>query len=129
MRLNLVAGHKIGKPAPLFTKIEQQRLDELKKKYGGVQDAPETEKPKVAESKPPVAAVNVIPGDKSKAIKELEQKITEQGEKVRILKAGGDKTVWQPEVAILLALKNELVALGGAAAPQPSAGGKKKNKK
>lgn len=34
----LPAGHKIGKPLPLFTKLEQSRIDELRKKYGGAQD-------------------------------------------------------------------------------------------
>lgn len=33
----LPAGHKIGKPAPLFKKIENIQLDELKAKYGGSQ--------------------------------------------------------------------------------------------
>lgn len=131
MKLYLGSGHKIGKPAPLFVKIEQQRLDELKKKYGGVQDSAEIEKAKATEKapKPAEAAPQVSPTDKVAAIKELEQKITEQGEKVRTLKATGDKTVWQPEVAKLLVLKNELNALNGIALPQPSAGGKKKNKK
>lgn len=33
----LQSGHKIGKPAPLFTKIEQDRLEELKQKFAGKQ--------------------------------------------------------------------------------------------
>lgn len=180
MRLYLKAGHQIGKPVPLFTKIDQQRLDELKKKYGGVQDdaksaksatfstvaeaehAIKTQGDKVRQLKtskvdkatiqPEVdlllaykkqltalQAGGAAPIDKKStsnnlgqtdpndaAIKAIEAKIAEQGEKVRQLKAAkADKNVWQPEVNALLALKNELVALGGAL-PAAPAGSKKK---
>lgn len=33
----LSAGHRIGKPAPLFQKIEQAQMDELKKRFSGAQ--------------------------------------------------------------------------------------------
>lgn len=33
----LPAGHRIGKPAPLFQKIEQAQIDELKKRFAGAQ--------------------------------------------------------------------------------------------
>lgn len=33
----LPAGHQIGKPAPLFQKIEQVQIDELKKRFSGAQ--------------------------------------------------------------------------------------------
>ncbi len=33
----LPAGHRIGKPAPLFQKIEQTQIDELKKRFAGAQ--------------------------------------------------------------------------------------------
>lgn len=33
----LPAGHRIGKPAPLFQKIEQSLIDELKQKFSGAQ--------------------------------------------------------------------------------------------
>lgn len=36
--LLLPAGHKIGKPVPLFNKIEPALVEELKAKYGGVQE-------------------------------------------------------------------------------------------
>lgn len=40
----LPSGHKIGKPAPLFSKIDLARVEELKSKYGGVQnEEPSTE--------------------------------------------------------------------------------------
>lgn len=37
MALLLPPNHKIGTPSPLFVKIEQSKIDELKKKYSGVQ--------------------------------------------------------------------------------------------
>lgn len=39
MNLFIPSGHKIGKPVPLFTKIEVAKLEELKKKYGGIQQS------------------------------------------------------------------------------------------
>lgn len=96
MLLLLKSGHKINKPVPLFTKIEQTFIDELKKKYGGVQQA------KDATSKP----------EKSKLfdnVAEAEKAVADQGEKVRILKSSGvEKAMWQPEVTILLELKKQL---------------------
>lgn len=113
MSLFLQAGHKINKAVPLFTKIEQTFIDELKKKYGGVQQAKDaTPKPK---------------GEKSKLfdnIDEAEKAVADQGEKVRQLKTGGvEKAVWQPEVTILLELKKQLANLqsqkvGGSASKE-----------
>lgn len=87
--LLLPAGHKIAKPVPLFTKIEQTRIDELKKKYCGAQ-----------ETSAPQGSLDV---------NALNEAIKVQGEKVRVLKASKvDKAVWQPEVNILLDLKKQL---------------------
>lgn len=84
------AGHKINKPVPLFAKIEQSRIDELKKKYCGTQ-----------ESTP------VPPGGLD--VNALNEAIKVQGEKVRALKASKvEKAVWQPEVNVLLDLKKQL---------------------
>ncbi|KAI4467948.1 methionine--trna ligase [Holotrichia oblita] len=86
----LQSGHKIGKPAPLFTKIEQDRLEELKHKFAGKQT--------INSSNTEVLDVH-----------HLEKAIEKQGNKVRTLKSSGaDKSVWQPEVAILLSLKKQL---------------------
>jgi methionyl-tRNA synthetase len=113
MPLLLKGGHKINKPVPLFTKIEQSVIDELKKKYGGVQQA------KDATPKP----------EKSKLfnnVAEAEQAVADQGEKVRKLKTSGvEKAVWQPEVTILLELKKQLANLqaqkdGGSASKEVS---------
>lgn len=96
----LPAGHKINKPLPLFTKIEQTTIEELKKKYGGVQQAKDTTKPKQEKSK------------LFNSVEEAEKAVADQGLKVRDLKASGaEKAVWQPEVTILLELKKQLANL------------------
>ncbi|XP_017471733.1 PREDICTED: methionine--tRNA ligase, cytoplasmic [Rhagoletis zephyria] len=188
----LPTGHKIGKPAPLFTKLEQSFIDELKQKFGGVQDQnidkkatlvantskPDTAKASlitngtqtiaqleeavrlqgekvrqlkastkdksvwqpevnilldlkkqltVAQAAPPVTKAAVVPQASDAKVKELEQRITQQGEKVRQLKAAGDASVWKPEVDVLLQMKKELATLTGA--PQPTVQGKNKKKK
>lgn len=98
-------GHKIGKPQPLFTKIEQAQLDELKKKYGGVQG--DSQK---AENKAPTAF---------KSLQEIEAAVAEQGNKVRALKAAkAEKVVVTEQVNILLALKKQLEEFK-LAPPQP----------
>lgn len=35
----LPAGHKLNKPTPLFTKIETQQVEDLRKKYAGKQES------------------------------------------------------------------------------------------
>ncbi|XP_058982072.1 methionine--tRNA ligase, cytoplasmic-like [Musca domestica] len=226
----LQTGHKIGKPAPLFAKLEQQFIDEMKKKYSGPQVTtssgsglsvadlekavqeqgeklrqlksttkdkavlqPEIDKlldlkkqlseakaagenkqngtssvkdleaavqaqgekvrqlkaqtkdksvwqpevNKLLDLKKQLAAAqsgtstpaptNPAPASDANQVKELEDKIAKQGEKVRTLKAAGDASVWKPEVEILLALKKQLSALTGA--PDANAQGKNKKKK
>lgn len=118
LSLLLKPGHKISKPVPLFTKIEQTTIDELKKKYGGVQQPKDAPKPKPEKSK------------LFNSVDEAERAVADQGIKVRDLKASGvEKAMWQPEVTILLELKKQLANLqaqktGGAApkveAPKPS---------
>uniref|UniRef100_A0A2M4BC14 Methionine--tRNA ligase, cytoplasmic n=1 Tax=Anopheles marajoara TaxID=58244 RepID=A0A2M4BC14_9DIPT len=207
LRTVLPSGHRIGKPAVLFSKIEDARLEELKQKYGGQQqqqqqsegDAPkqataaksapnslkEAQKavdeqaakvrkikssgadrsvwqpevtillelkkqlqalglPRTSESAPQApgepqqpsaapaapAASSAAPTVDPQAVKTLEDDIAKQGEKVRQLKASkSDKSVWQPEVSILLSLKEKLASLTGVVAPAPSGGKKKGNKK
>lgn len=107
------AGHKIGKPAPLFEKLETARVDELRQRFGGVQEKPAS-------------------GAASDDIKKLEQAVQEQADKVRIMKSSGvEKTKWQPEVAVLLDLKKQLETAQKSVksspkktpAAQPQAGG------
>lgn len=89
LQLYLKPGHKIGKPAPLFIKIEQSRLDELKKRYGGATQDNATNSNVSAQS-----------------IDEAEKAVTAQGDKVRSLKAAkADKSIVQEQVKILLDLK------------------------
>lgn len=101
MSLLLPAGHKIGKPSPLFTKIEPTWADEMKKKYGGVQQS------NGAAPKKPEVSNKLFD-----TVAECEKAIADQAEKVRKLKGSGvEKAVWQPEVTILLELKKQLVNL------------------
>lgn len=51
----LPSGHKIGKPAPLFTKIETAHVEELKAKYGGKQQSDDSPKQSVAELEAAIA--------------------------------------------------------------------------
>lgn len=95
MQLYMKPGHKIGKPSPLFTKIEQARLDELKKRYGGSQ----------ADTKPAATA-------SFKSIGEAEKAVAAQADKVRAIKAAkADKATIQAEVKLLLGLKEKLADL------------------
>ncbi|XP_077270556.1 methionyl-tRNA synthetase 1 isoform X1 [Temnothorax americanus] len=89
--------HKIGKPSPLFTKIEDQKVEMLRKKYAGQQEN-NGQAAKTAKSSDEIVA-------------SLEAAITKQGNLVRELKAKHDKSVWQPQVEILLDLKKKLIDL------------------
>lgn len=184
IRMLLPTGHKIGKPAPLFAKIEQTLIDELKKKYAGSQATVEAGKKgevafkSVAEAEkavsdqaekvrklkgsgaekavvqpevtilldlkkqlaalqnpaqPTQAATNRTGSSSSSVdfsqVKELEEQINKQGLKVRQLKSSAERSVWQPEVDILLNLKKQLTALSGGPTPAEVSSGKNKKKK
>ncbi|XP_015586892.1 methionine--tRNA ligase, cytoplasmic isoform X2 [Cephus cinctus] len=94
----LPAGHTIGKPSPLFTKIDDQKVEELRKKYGGKQECP-------------IQKVSSGTIEKCNDAASLEAAIAKQGLLVRELKAKQDKSVWQPQVQILLQLKKQLADL------------------
>jgi methionyl-tRNA synthetase len=176
----LKPGHKIGQPYPIFSKIEAARVEELKQKYGGVQEGAATTKPTAktvttaAEAEVAVAAQGekvrqlkasgveksvwqpevallldlkkqlaalqagtnkqvtapaIAAVSDADVVKALEQQVAKQAERVRELKAGGDKTVWQPEVEILLALKKKLAEKSGVSTPAPTAKTSSKSKK
>ncbi|KAI5638106.1 WHEP-TRS domain-containing protein [Phthorimaea operculella] len=92
----LPAGHKIGKPEPLFAKIDPAVVEQLKAKYAGTQSERAQQN---GDAK----------GAGGGSVADLEAAIAAQGEKVRQLKASTkDKSVWQPEVNKLLELKKQL---------------------
>ncbi|XP_056648477.1 methionine--tRNA ligase, cytoplasmic [Diorhabda sublineata] len=99
----LSPGHQLGEPTVLFAKIEHARAEELKKKFAGKQQPSETSAGKLV------------------GVEVLQKEITKQGDKVRLLKSSGaEKSVWEPEVKILLNLKKRLeeAQKGVTAAPQ-----------
>ncbi|KAI4504802.1 hypothetical protein M0802_000352 [Mischocyttarus mexicanus] len=180
----LPSGHKIGKASPLFTKIEDQLIEELRKKYSGKQESngiqSKTNNVTVSDKSSEIAAnqqgqlvkevicnndKNVqqpsvdVPakmqnkqadlkqdtdkcdtaknkkieplhtpeqnGDTSTDINSLEAAIAKQGILVRELKAKEEKSVWQPQVDILLKLKNQLASLTGTKIPDKKSKKKK----
>ncbi|XP_043674180.1 methionine--tRNA ligase, cytoplasmic [Vespula pensylvanica] len=189
----LPSGHKIGKVSPLFTKIEDQLIEELRKKYAGKQetngaqsitndviesvesseaaaqwgqlvkklihnhnesvqhshvdifDEPQN---KLADLKQDTnnkmhfllladralsaRSKKAEPlhtpeqnGDTGTDVTSLEAAITKQGNLVRELKAKEERSVWQPQVEILLKLKNQLASLTGAKIPDKKSKKKK----
>lgn len=101
MELYLKPGHKIGKPAPLFAKIEPERVQEFRQRYGGPQVV------NTSSSAPVSSSTN-----KPQSVAEAEAAVAKQGDKVRALKsAKAEKAIVTQEVNILLALKKELEAL------------------
>lgn len=95
----LPAGHKLGQASPLFTKIEDIKIEELRKKYGGKQEnvaGKATGTPKI---------------QKFDSVSELDAAIAKQGQLVRELKAKEDKSVWMPQVQVLQQLKKQLADL------------------
>ncbi|KAL8560718.1 hypothetical protein ACOMHN_063022 [Nucella lapillus] len=133
----LRSGHQIGKPSPLFQKIEASTIADLKAKFAG-KPAP----PKAADkAKGAAAAANKGSGESSvngpsgvvdeAEVARLTEEVTKQGIAVRELKtAKADKSAIDAEVAKLLDLKKRLALAQGldTAAAAPS-GGKKKGKK
>lgn len=130
-------GHQIGKPIPLFQKIEGATIADLKAKFVGKPAPPKaTDKPKGA-----AAAAKKGSGESSvngpsgvineSEVARLTEEVTKQGNAVRELKtAKADKSTVDAEVAKLLDLKKQLALAQGLdpAAAAPS-GGKKKGKK
>lgn len=89
----LQPGHKIGKPAPLFAKIEPERVAEFRKRFGGSQAENQAHK-------------------SAQGVADAEAAVAKQGDKVRALKAAkADKATITQEVNMLLALKKDLEAL------------------
>uniref|UniRef100_T1JAR2 Methionine--tRNA ligase, cytoplasmic n=1 Tax=Strigamia maritima TaxID=126957 RepID=T1JAR2_STRMM len=112
----LPAGHKIGKPVPLFQKLEIQRIEELKKQFAGKSASRETTPPVPPERK--IANSIIQDGHILNCVQklspdELKEAIASQGNIVRQLKAvKGDKKKIDEEVAKLLNLKRQLQVIG-----------------
>ncbi|XP_062603624.1 methionine--tRNA ligase, cytoplasmic-like isoform X3 [Saccostrea cucullata] len=110
---HLPPGHKIGKPSPLFEKIEASKIQEMKKRFEG-EPAPQKSSSKKTAS------------GSTEEIQKLNDDITAQGNVVRELKAKkADKAVINEEVTKLLALKKQLTDISG----EPAPGGGKQNSK
>lgn len=112
----LPSGHKLGKPSPLFSKIELSRVDQLKRQFSGRQ---KSQSPEVntTSSKPATSTVNVVTnqaqGDAS-VIAMLSAAVAQQADLVRKLKGSGSApSIWQPHVAVLLELKRQLASAQG----------------
>lgn len=101
MELYLKPGHKIGKPAPLFAKIELERVQEFRDRYGG---------PQVVNNAS--AASSSSATNQPQNVADAEAAVAKQGDKVRALKAAkAEKAIITQEVNALLALKKDLEAL------------------
>lgn len=107
MKLLLKAGHKIGKPVPLFAKIEPATIDALKAKYGGQQEGGGAAVPQTP----------TTPKLFYETVAQAEKALSEQAAKVRDLKASAEKAVWQPEVVILLDIKKQIENLKNKKVP------------
>ncbi|KAG9013869.1 hypothetical protein FRB95_011785 [Tulasnella sp. JGI-2019a] len=125
---DILAGHKLGVPAHLFTKIDEKKAEEWRARFGGdsAKAAPATAKPdaKAAGKKKAAAAAKKAPvekvdeGPKSEEVIALEAEVKAQGEVVRKLKEAlkGPDSEGKPSkgdldiaVAELLRLKSSLL--------------------
>ncbi|KAK2516029.1 Mars isoform B [Columba livia] len=112
----LPAGHRVGTVSPLFQKLENDQVEALRKRFGGGQ----------AKQTHPAPAAPVAPGD-PQLIQELTEKVAEQGNYVRQLKANkAEKAEVDTEVAKLLELKKQLLQAEGKSPEVPVPKGKRK---
>jgi methionyl-tRNA synthetase len=120
LSIDILGGHVIGKPDHLFQKISDALAETYRVQFGGakVKDAAAANTDSNTKSKKKVAAKQSAArdGPKTREMIALEEKIAEQGNKVRALKS---QTLKSPEldaeieaeVEILKKLKAELAAL------------------
>ncbi|XP_071446728.1 methionine--tRNA ligase, cytoplasmic isoform X2 [Hetaerina americana] len=140
----LPAGHKIGKPFPLFTKLENAQMDELRNRFSGNQKnrspgptvdtkSPSTVVKDGADSQPVSVQPEKSPKASNEEILGLQAEVDKQGGVVRDLKAKGlPKSEWEHELLKLLELKAKLLSLDPTSAPSKgnsSSGKKGKSKK
>lgn len=111
----LPAGHRIGTVSPLFQKLENDQIENLRQRFGGGQ----------AKGSPKPAVVEAVTIAGSQDIQVLVDEVTKQGNIVRELKAQkADKNQVAAEVAKLLDLKKQLALAEGKPIETPK--GKKK---
>ena len=111
---DIEAGHVIGGAEYLFKRIEETRIDELRQKYSGNKKAniPETPKSKKGRKAPSGGGVVPAAQKKTPEIVSLEEKVSEQGNKVRQLKTSkADANEIKDAVNVLLELKKQLSAM------------------
>jgi methionyl-tRNA synthetase len=120
LSIDILGGHVIGKPDHLFKKIDDALAEKYRVQFGGaeVKDAAAANADSNTKSKKKEAAKQPAArdGPKSPEMIALEEKITEQGNKIRALKSQTPKspeldTEIKAEVEILKKLKAELAAL------------------
>jgi len=117
-------GHKIGTPIVLFKKIEQDQVDELKRRFAGQGSSSKAGSPAAAPTAPATSAAS--PSASPEEVARLTAEVAKQGEVVRDLKSKkAAKEEIDAQVAILLDLKKQLTAAGGV----PASGGKEDKKK
>lgn len=108
----LPSGHKIGKPSPLFQKLETAQIEELKKRYAGRGSREATP----ARENNDALNKSSIDGLMNMSAEELQIVVSAQGDAVRQLKqAKADKVKIQCEVEKLLELKKRLLIVNNAA--------------
>ncbi|XP_075810189.1 methionine--tRNA ligase, cytoplasmic isoform X2 [Microtus pennsylvanicus] len=111
----LPAGHRIGTVSPLFQKLENDQIENLRQRFGGGQ----------AKAPPKSAAAEAVPTAGPQQIQMLMDEVTKQGNIVRELKAQkADKNQVAAEVTKLLDLKKQLALAEGKPIETPK--GKKK---
>jgi methionyl-tRNA synthetase len=106
-------GHKIGKPEYLFKRIEDDKVEECRRLYSGqAQPTPVGEPKKKKQQKKALPAAAVLPLVLTPEMQKVQDKIIEQGELVRKLKAE-KATADEIKKAVdpLLLLKKELSSL------------------
>ncbi|XP_038170388.1 methionine--tRNA ligase, cytoplasmic [Arvicola amphibius] len=111
----LPAGHRIGTVSPLFQKLENDQIENLRQRFGGGQ----------AKAPPKSAVAEAVPAAGTQQIQMLMDEVTKQGNIVRELKAQkADKNQVAAEVTKLLDLKKQLALAEGKPIETPK--GKKK---
>ncbi|XP_041519663.1 methionine--tRNA ligase, cytoplasmic isoform X1 [Microtus oregoni] len=119
----LPAGHRIGTVSPLFQKLENDQIENLRQRFGGGQLEESSE---IKAKAPPKSAVaEAVPTAGPQQIQMLMDEVTKQGNIVRELKAQkADKNQVAAEVTKLLDLKKQLALAEGKPIETPK--GKKK---